>query len=263
MTNTQTDASAIGGVLRDIARGGLTGAIIGILGVGVGGRIVMRLAALLVPSSAGDFTENGNRIGAITFEGTLGLILVGMFFGLMASVLWVIVSPWLPRAGLRRVAAAAVIALALGTMGLIDGGNEDFHVLDFDPRVVGLLLLLVALIGVLFVGVDAWLDRHLPHATVGRHGVLAAYAVITGLGAVLVLAPTLGVFLAVDGPISVLASLAVIAVGLATLASWIERAQGHAAPRPKLVVGGRVALGAAVVLGSVAVLPEVILALGG
>jgi len=49
-TMERVDTSAIGGVLRDIARGGLAGAIVGILGVAVGGRIVMRGAALLLPS---------------------------------------------------------------------------------------------------------------------------------------------------------------------------------------------------------------------
>lgn len=45
---------------RDITRGGLAGLIVGVLLAGIGGRVVMRLAALLVPAADGAFTENGN-----------------------------------------------------------------------------------------------------------------------------------------------------------------------------------------------------------
>src|SRR4029079_16803341 len=40
---------ALGETLREITRGGLAGLIVGVLLAGVGGRLVMRLAALMVP----------------------------------------------------------------------------------------------------------------------------------------------------------------------------------------------------------------------
>ena len=43
---------AIGVTLREIARGGIAGVIAGALVAGVGGRVVMRLAAVAVPESA-------------------------------------------------------------------------------------------------------------------------------------------------------------------------------------------------------------------
>jgi len=43
-------------ILREITRGGVAGLIAGVLVAGVGGRLVMRLAALLVPESAGSLT---------------------------------------------------------------------------------------------------------------------------------------------------------------------------------------------------------------
>ena len=69
--------AAFGDIFRDIARGGITGLIVGLVGVGIGGRIVMRLAALLVPELVGEFTENGFRIGDITPGGSLGLVVFG------------------------------------------------------------------------------------------------------------------------------------------------------------------------------------------
>ena len=60
-----------GAIWRDIARGGLGGLAVGIVVGGLGGRIAMRIVALLIPDAFGSFTENGNRIGDITLEGSL------------------------------------------------------------------------------------------------------------------------------------------------------------------------------------------------
>ena len=46
-------------VLREITRGGLAGLLAGILVAGVGGRLVMRLAALLVPESSARSPRTG------------------------------------------------------------------------------------------------------------------------------------------------------------------------------------------------------------
>src|SRR4029079_5591713 len=89
-------ASAPGEILRDIARGGLAGAIVGIVGAAIGGGVAMRLAALIVPSATGAFTENGNRIGEITLAGTVALLLVGLAAGVIGGAIWVAVSPWIP-----------------------------------------------------------------------------------------------------------------------------------------------------------------------
>jgi hypothetical protein len=151
--------AAIGDILRDIARGGMTGLIVGLVGIGIGGRIVMRLAALLVPGSDGAVTENGNRIGSITLGGSLGLVILGLFLGAAVATIWVVISPWIPGVGLRRALLAMPIAVGLGASGLIEGPNPDFVVLDHDRGVVGLLILLLAVIGLLFALVDDALDR--------------------------------------------------------------------------------------------------------
>ena len=69
-----------GVILRDIARGGLAGLAVGIVVGGIGGRVAMRLIALLIPEATGSSTENGNRIGDITLGGSFGLILFGGLF---------------------------------------------------------------------------------------------------------------------------------------------------------------------------------------
>ena len=87
-----------GVILRDIARGGLAGLAVGVVVGGIGGRLAMRLIALLIPESTGRFTENGARIGDITLGGTFAVLLFGgLFAGIFVGTIWVVVSPWLPR----------------------------------------------------------------------------------------------------------------------------------------------------------------------
>ncbi len=176
-------AIATNEVLRDITRGGLAGLIVGVLLAGVGGRLVMRLAALLVPGSVGSFTENGNVIGAITFGGSMGLIVfVGLLFGALAGSLWVVISPWLPAATPTRALLSIPIAVALGTFGLVDERNRDFAILGRDPLVVASLVALVASFGPALVVVERWLDRRLPHAGPNDRRIVAGYAVVTAIG---------------------------------------------------------------------------------
>jgi len=94
----QTEFSPTGEVLRDIARGGISGAIVGIVVGGLGARVVMRVVAILHPDAVGALTENGNRIGDITMGGTLFLVLFGLISCALAGALWVIVQPLDPGA---------------------------------------------------------------------------------------------------------------------------------------------------------------------
>src|SRR5918995_1668129 len=153
----------LGVLVRDIARGGIGGLIVGLVVGGLGGRLAMRLIALMIPGSAGRFTENGNRIGDITLGGTFALLVFGgLFAGIFLAVIWVVVSPWLPRSLGLRVLAAIPLTIGLGAFGVIEGSNSDFIVLRFDGRVVLVLLALVGLIGASMAVVDAWLDERLP-----------------------------------------------------------------------------------------------------
>ena len=249
----QATAAPLGGILRDITRGGFTGIIVGLVGGGIGGRIVMRLAALLVPESAGAFTDNGNRIGEITLGGSLGLALIGLIAGVIASTIWVVVSPWIPSVGIRRAVLVMPIAVALGTTGLIGGASQDFFVLRHDPTVVGLLVVLVAVIGFLFALVDDALDRRLPVAS----GLAAiVYAFVATIWVALMLLLGVVSFLTAS-----LMGVALVGVGMATLGTWVVRVKGR--PRPTwLIIAGRATLTVAVVLGFARTVREVSLALG-
>lgn len=247
-------------IVRDILRGGIAGVIAGGLVVGVGGRLVMRLAALAIPGSAGTATSNGNAIGAITLEGTLGLVLGGLFIGLFLGAIWVALAPWIPGTGVRRALTTMPLAVAFGTVGLVDGENLDFGVLQHAPVVVAMLLVLMAAVGFVVALADDWLDRVLPGVENTSPGRIAAYAVLVVLGALITVPPVLG-FLFGDRP-RVLVGLAFLVSGGATLTWWWLRWRGQTDPPRTLQLVGRAGLVAILILGTVDLVPEVSQALG-
>lgn len=246
-------------VLRDIVRGGLAGLIVGVLVAGIGGRLVMRLAALLVPAADGAFTENGNRIGDITIGGSLALVVfIGLFFGALAGSLWVTVQPWLPRSRGLRILASIPLALALGTMGLIEPHNPDFRILGRDPFVIASLLGLVALVGPMLVAVDHWLDGRLPRPRASDRGTIGVYIAITAVGALLTVLGTVPTYLS---PRAFPVGVALLATGVATLVWWAAHVRGmDAAPWVRRL--GRIGVAAVVVAGFAISVPDVLRVLG-
>ena len=244
--------------VRDIARGGLAGLLTGLLVAGVGGRIVMRAAALLVPDAAGRLTDNGNQIGEVTLGGSLSLVLVGaLFFGLLGGTVWVVVSPWIPGGGRTRSVLAMPIAVSLTGIVLVQSRNPDFVVLRHDATTVVLLLALIALAGLAIAGFDRWLDRRLPAAATSA-AADTIYLALTVAGGGLILPIVLAAYLGEETPVG----LALVAVGFATLIQWALRYQRRPSSPTWLIVAGRGSLLAAVVLGALALAPDVASALG-
>ena len=150
-------------ILREMARGGLAGLVVGLVVGGIGGRLLMRLAALVEPDAAGLRTENGNVIGTITFDGTLALLVFGgLLAGAIIGSLWVVIRPWLPQRPLLRALVAMPICVAMGTTILIQDTNPDFVILSRNLAVIGALVGLVALVGPSMVLAESALDRLLP-----------------------------------------------------------------------------------------------------
>jgi hypothetical protein len=248
-----------GAIIRDIARGGLAGLAVGVVVGGIGGRVAMRLIALIIPESTGRFTENGNRIGDITLGGSFAVLLFGgLFAGIFVGTIWVVVSPWLPRSLGRRVLAAVLLAIGLGSFGVIQGSNSDFLVLGYELVVVLVLLGLVGLVGASMAVVDAWLDRRLPRArsaTSPETGIYMAISLIGALFAFGVVATFLDAALRPVG-------IALLVTGIATLRWWYLRFRGAERPPPMLRLLGSGGVIAAVVLGLLIELPHIRLALG-
>ena len=241
-------------VLRDVARGGLAGAIAGVVIGGLGGRVLMTIAALLNPEAAGRRTENGNLVGFLSLDGTLALILFGgLAGGLVASVVWVVAAPWLPSTGKARAGLVFVGAVALGGFFVIQSTNRDFRILEHDALLIVLFLALVGLIGTGIAWLDSALDRRLP-----RPGRMVVPAII-GYGAIAALgAPALFLALfayfdvgfgAMRPPAAI--GLALVVVGFVTLVWWVVRiVTGREIPQLALTAAARLALLVAVVLGT-------------
>jgi hypothetical protein len=140
---------------RHLGLASLAGLITGVLVGGVLGRVVMRISGFTAgPTLVGVTTENGNRVGDITFGGTIAIVMfVGLPFGLLGGIVFAIVEPWLRRARpWHGVAYGAGLLLAIGFI-VLDPSNFDF-------TRFGLPLLNVAMFAALFLifgVVIAWL----------------------------------------------------------------------------------------------------------
>ena len=151
-------------ILRSILVVAATAIPVSLVFAGVGGRLVMRAATLLSPESIGARTENGNRIGEITLDGSIALIIFGsLTAALIGTVLWVIVRPWLPVRRIVRAVSAGVVAVAIAGFFLVDPYNPDFLVLRSDLAIVGLFLVIIALFGFGLAWFEPAVDRRIRH----------------------------------------------------------------------------------------------------
>lgn len=144
-------------VARKFAAATAGGAGAGLLIAGSGGRLVMRLLAATAGDQAqGRLTEADQRVGVISVDGTLGLIVFGgIFFGLVSGFAYVVVRRWLPRGRWGGVAfGALLLVLAATRVEPLRRGNVDFDivgpgwvaVLSFGALVVvhGMLVVAIA-----------------------------------------------------------------------------------------------------------------------
>jgi len=241
-------------IMRDILRAALAAGIAGVLVIGVGGRVVMRVATLLNPDAAGAATENGNLIGDITVPGTLALVFFsGLLGGLLASVVWTTVVAWLPRRGARRAWAAAAMAVALAGFFVIRADNHDFFILRADLVIIAMFIALIAAFGIALSWLDERLDGRLPRPAADPRSFALRAMVLLLVGAVLVLPRTIAEYasesacLCSVAPIPLVVPLGV--AGTATLAWWVQRVRGRAGPSIAVQAGGRLGTLAAAALG--------------
>ncbi|MEZ5175481.1 MAG: hypothetical protein R2823_04665 [Acidimicrobiia bacterium] len=137
----------------------VSGVVVG----GVGGRIVMRISALAAPDHMlRRLTENGNRIGEFTLEGTIAImIFVGGLMALVGTGIVVGSDPWLAWMGRFRVVGLALVVLAAGGAA---GGFESIDFLILEPRAlnVAMFVALHVLFAIGVVAIAAVLDARLP-----------------------------------------------------------------------------------------------------
>ncbi|CAN5818168.1 hypothetical protein BH23CHL2_BH23CHL2_07600 [soil metagenome] len=122
--------AGLAALLRILGVGVIAGAFAGLLTIGVGGRIAMRISGALYtrqhPGSTVITDSSGQEVGTITLAGTVDLLAQGMFVGMVGGLMYVILRRWLPDAlRVRSVASGAIFLLITGTL-FVDGDNPDF-----------------------------------------------------------------------------------------------------------------------------------------
>ncbi len=244
-------------IVRHVAVIGLAGTITGVVVGGIGGRLMMRVSAVLAPDHAvGMLTDNENVVGEITLGGTFGLVFfVGIFGGAFGAIAYVISEPWLAWAGRWRGLVFGLVLLAVASTFAFDPENLDFALLENERVTVAMLAALFLLFGPLLVWVRGMLDRRLPTVESDSSSIVG-YALIDAFG-LLLLAPFVAQFFIADAcgfgcDPPRLTGLFVVAAGSATALLWLSRVTDRITPRFVAVVvfGGYAALLGAVVTGA-------------
>jgi hypothetical protein len=109
------------------AAGGATGLLV----VGAGGRLAMRLLAVTAGDDAqGALTEADEIVGDVTIGGTVGFFLfIGLLGGALTGVLYVAVQRWLPAGRFRGFWFGGLLFVCLATrLDPLRASNEDFDI---------------------------------------------------------------------------------------------------------------------------------------
>ena len=248
-------------VARHAAIVGIAGVITGVLVGGVGGRVLMRIAAVAAPDRViGATTENGNRIGDITVGGTLAIVVfVGVLLGLVGAIAYLVAEPWLAWTGRWRGVAFGVFLLAIGGAGTLTSDNFDFFLVGNQELVVAMFVALFLGFGMLLVPVVARLEQRLP--PINQERPLAGgwgYLALAGFGLQFVLLFFVQFFVddAASGEAPVLTGIMVVGLTAAT-ALHLTRPNGRDRVIRALQFSGYGFLAAAFLVGGTRVVDDI------
>ncbi len=188
-SNREWAPGSLAGLIRHLATAGIAGVVTGVLVGGLGGRLFMRASGAVAPRFVqGVNTEAGNRVGEITFGGTLALVVfVGITVGIVGAVLYVVLRPWLRWAGPWRGVVFGLMLFAAGsaTSDILNPDNQDFLVLGNEPINVAMIVALFLGYGVVMEWAYAQLANRLPPNDERADRAPFFYFLITLLGLVI------------------------------------------------------------------------------
>jgi hypothetical protein len=209
----------------------IAGPAVGIAVIGCGGRLAMRLLAVTAGDDAqGRITEADEVVGRITADGTIGFVVFnGIFGGLAAAVVYLLVRRLLPAGWLGGVVFGLGLLVVLGTVvDPLRDENPDFDLVGPGWLSVAVFTALAVAFGVVLAAVtarlSAWLPlpaieprvvlRYVPAALLAGLLVIPVTATLVVVGAVVVVATRWrGLVEAVRSPRAVLVGR-VLAIGL-------------------------------------------------
>lgn len=155
----------------------LSGITAGVLVMGTGGRLAMRLLGATGGDTAQrQVTEAGEVVGEVTVSGTLSFVLfIGMFVGILTSIAWFALRRFLPARWVGGLAFGAGLLVVLGTRSdPLRPGNEDFDIVGPWWLAVLVFSALALAHGFTLAAFSARLSRWLP--LVGRNRRSLSYA---------------------------------------------------------------------------------------
>jgi hypothetical protein len=252
------------GALRRFAAVFVAGGFAGMIAGGLGSRVAMRIAALAAPERVQGFpTEAGARIGEVTLEGTLFLILLaGIGSAVIGSAFYLLVRSWLPRRRwLRAIAFGGLELVVFGTQ-VLDAGNADFTIVGnpvLNVALFGGLFILHGALLVLFVEPGGRLLRRFAGQARWRDVTIDAasgLAAVLTVGLTAVVVPAFGLRFGPLGP--AIGALVVAGIGLAV----VDPRRARPLTRPLLTIVGGFALTLLAVGGTVQLLDELTTILG-
>ncbi|HET7699434.1 MAG TPA: hypothetical protein VFM06_01050 [Candidatus Limnocylindria bacterium] len=202
---------------RHVGAASLAGIVAGAFVAGVLGRIAMRVSgSLSAPELVGSATAAGNRVGEITFGGTMALaVFVGIPAGILGAVLFATAEPWLRRFRPWQGVAFGLVLLLAGGSIFIEASNFDFQ--RFGPP--SLNVAMFAALYVVFGALIARLFDRFRRAIPGT-GRLGALEVVGWLAALAVGALSVLFFTSVGGLGDPLLLIAFAAVAIVPAVVW-------------------------------------------
>ena len=165
---------------RYLFSGAIAGVMAGVIFLGLGSRIVMRIVALLNPDVDGAITGAEAVVGDITFVRTASLVILGgLLSGILVATLWVIVREWLPARIWPRIFLTGFVAVLVGSFASLEAENSDFVLFESTTLIIVMFMLLAALAGFSTACGDHLLLRRLPRSAKAS----TVYGVLIAIGA--------------------------------------------------------------------------------
>lgn len=127
----------------------VAGAGTGLVLAGIGGRVVMRIIAVVNDDRDGVMTDARATVGEISFGGTLSLLVFGTIVGVLGGLAYLGLRRWLWVSPSWRGLAFGVVTLLTVGQILFDTANVDFQIFEPVSLVVGLFAALFLINGLI------------------------------------------------------------------------------------------------------------------
>lgn len=165
--------------LRLASAGLLAGVAAGAV-AGLGARLAMYLVRLMNPAYNGVVTHAGHEVGQVTASGVGVLISEGIFLGIPAAVVYLVVRRWIPGRGVRKGVAFGLVLLVVAAPVMLNGNYEFFRYVSAWIS-VPLFALLYPLYGVVVSPLTERLGRGTQGPPRNRVVAWTGYVLLTGV----------------------------------------------------------------------------------